>query len=465
MKRFQIQTLAHSGGLPTKEVAEKTEVSESTVRRVVKEEPVRDPEATEAERSRRMGRPSKLEPFRAEVERWLKEDPRVGSGVILERLRDEGCAAKKSAVYEFVKKLRPPKAEGIVRFEGVAAEFAQHDFGQFRTEYSDTGEREVLHFFATRLKYSRLSHVSLVPDEKLETLCYALLDGFDFIGGLTLISVFDNPKTLVIKHTRPDPIWNQTFAQFAAEIGMTPMAHWPRRPQEKGSVENLVGFVKSTFFKVHKFRNRADLEEKLEAWHREVNDERPSRATGEVPRVRFLLEQPRLQEIRIPAGGYALKHTRVVRTDGYCEFEGLRYFAGLHYVGRSVTLRVGRQEVAIFAGVDLLAKHPRRPLNGKYSVLAEQRHELLGKTGARPYSKRQLLMDLCPAAEWFVTELRHRRPDTWKDDIDEAYELLEHYGDEAVRDALVVASRQETVGAEYLDAILQGHARSEEVSP
>ncbi len=464
MKRLQIQTLAQSGGLPATGVAERTEVSESTVRRVKEEKPVRDPEATEAERSRRMGRPSKLERFRADVEQWLKEDPRVGSGVILERLRHQGCAAKKSAVYDFVRKLRPPKLEGVARFEGVAGEFAQHDFGQFRVKYSGTGETQVVHFFASRLKYSRLSRVLLVPNEQLETLCFALVDTFGFFGGLPLISVFDNPKTLVIEHKRPDPVWNQTFAQFAVEIDMTPMAHWPRRPQEKGSVENLVGYVKSSFFKVHKFRDRADLDEKLEAWHREVNEERPSRATGEIPRVRFLLEEPRLGAIRIPEGGYALKHTRIVRTDGYCEFDGLRYFAGLGYVGRSVTLRVGRDDIAIFAGVDLLAKHPRRPLNGKYSVLPEQRHELLGKTGARPYSKRQLLMDLCAAAEWFVTELRHRRPDTWQDDIDDAYELLGRYGDEALRDALIVASRQETVGAEYLEAILEGHAKREAVT-
>jgi transposase len=453
------------GGLSAKEVTEKTDVSESTVRRVVKEEPVRDLQATEAEHSRRTGRPSKLEPYRADVERWLEEDPRVGSGVILERLRHEGSKAKKSAVYDFVRKLRPPKTEGVARFEGVAGEFTQHDFGQYRVEYTDTGEKEAVHFFASRLKFARMTRVSLVPDEKLESLCFAVVDAYEYFGGHTLVSVFDNPKTIVIKHKRPDPVWNRTFAQFAAEIGIVPMAHWPYRPQEKGSVENLVGFAKSNFFKVHRFRNRQDLEEKLEAWHREVNEERPSRATGEIPRVRFLLEEPRLKSIRVPEDGYALKYTRVVRTDGYCEFESLRYFAGLSYVGRSLTFRVGREQVAIFADADLVARHPREPLNGKYSVLPEQRHQLLEKRGARPYSKRQLLMDLCPAAEWFVTELRHRRPDTWKEDIDDAYDLLERHGDEALRDALIVAGREETVGSEYLEAILRGHAKSEEVTP
>ena len=465
MKRLQIQTLAQSGELPVKEVAERTEVSESTVRRVCEEAPVQDPEATDAEHSRRMGRPSSLEQFRAEVERWLVEDSDVQSGVLLERLRHEGCTTKKSAVYEFIRKLRPPRARGVVRFEGLAGEFAQHDFGQFRVRYTATGKTEVVHFFASRLKYSRLSHVRLVEDEKLESLCFALVDAFDYLGGMPLVSVFDNPKTIVTKHRHPDPVWNSSFSQFAAEIGMVPMANWPRCPQEKGSVENLVGFVKSNFFKVHKFRDRADLEERLRTWHHEVNDERPSRATGEIPRVRFLLESSRLRAPRIPEGGYALKETRLVRTDGYCEFEGKRYFAGLTLVGRSATLRISRDAVSIFLDADHLATHPREPLNGQYSVLPEQRHELLGKRGARPYSKRQLLADLCPAAEWFVTELRHRRPEAWTDDIDKAYRLLERHGDEALRSALVESSRRGVVGAEYLEAILQGHAQSEEVTP
>lgn len=463
MKRLQIQTLAQSGGLAAKDVADRTEVSESTVRRVMTEAPVEDPRATDEERAGRMGRPSKLEPFRARIEQWLEEIPPASSGVILERLREEGCTAAKSAVYDFVRKIRPKVPEGIVRFEGVAGEFAQHDFGQFRVTYSDSGESETVHFFASRMKYSRLARVVLVPDERLETLCFALVETCVSFGGLPLMSVFDNPKTLVTSRKSKEPVWNQAFAQFATEIGMIPMAHWPRRPQEKGAVENLVGFVKSSFFKVHRFRNREDILEKLEAWHRRVNDERPSRATGEIPRSRFLLEQSRLRPLLVPPGGYSLRHTRVVRTDGYCEYEGRRYFAGFEYVGRPLTVRVTPDTVRLLAGADLIAEHPRHPLNGKYSVLPDQRHALLGKAGARPYSKRQLLMDLCPAAEWFVTEIRHRRPDTWKEDIGAAYALLEAHGESSLRDAFIVASRQEGVGAEYLEAILRGHVQTEEV--
>ena len=57
----------------------------------------------------------------------------------------------------------------------------------------------------------------------------------------------------------------------------------PRSGQQKGAVENLVGWVKGSFFKVRRFHDRADLDQQLITWLEEVNLQRPSRATNEVP--------------------------------------------------------------------------------------------------------------------------------------------------------------------------------------
>ena len=69
---------------------------------------------------------------------------------------------------------------------------------------------------------------------------------------------------------------------------------WPYSPQQKGAVENLVKWVKGSFFKVRKFADEADLHEQLAAWHVEVNEHRPSRATGIVPAVRLAEERERI---------------------------------------------------------------------------------------------------------------------------------------------------------------------------
>ena len=74
-----------------------------------------------------------------------------------------------------------------------------------------------------------------------------------------------------------------TFAGVVLDLGLGVEVCWPYRPQEKGSVENLVGWVKGSFFKQRRFLDRADLEQQLRAWLTEANTVRPSRATGVPP--------------------------------------------------------------------------------------------------------------------------------------------------------------------------------------
>ena len=100
-------------------------------------------------------------------------------------------------------------------------------------------------------------------------------------------------------------------------------------------------------------------------------------------------------------------------------------------------------------------------MNSKYSVLPEQRAELLTKDGARSLVKRQLLMDLCPAAQWFMTEVRHRKADRWEEEVDAVFALLKAHGERPVREAFIEAGRRNVVGADYLEAILSGQAADE----
>ena len=83
----------------------------------------------------------------------LAEAPKLKSLEVLRRLREQGYGGGKSAVYELVKQLRQQAVRAICRFEGVAGEFSQHDFGQVRIDFT-CGGRSQVQFFASRLKYS-----------------------------------------------------------------------------------------------------------------------------------------------------------------------------------------------------------------------------------------------------------------------------------------------------------------------
>src|SRR5260221_12836325 len=81
----------------------------------------------------------------------------------------------------------------MVRFEGLPGEFTQHDFGQVDVRYMD-GTKKRIHFFASRLKYSRWVEVTIVPDEQTETLVRTLVDHFTAIGGDSLFAGVGRPK-------------------------------------------------------------------------------------------------------------------------------------------------------------------------------------------------------------------------------------------------------------------------------
>jgi len=162
MKRHEIQVLLKAG-LPQAEVARLAGVSLRTVQRIQNEPAIASVDDEAEREQRQIGRPSKAEPFRKLVLALLGEDPELMSLEILRRARLSGYTGGKTALYELVASVRPTLVRPMVRFEGLPGEFTQHDFGHVDVRFLDGTKRRV-HFFASRLKYSRLVQVTLVED-------------------------------------------------------------------------------------------------------------------------------------------------------------------------------------------------------------------------------------------------------------------------------------------------------------
>ena len=143
------------------------------------------------------------------------------------------------------------------------------------------GSRGVEKFFASRLKWSRWAAVDLTDSEDSETVIRTVADHFVLFGGMPLCAVFDRPKTVALKWNERGEVteWNPVFAYAALELGFTAELCWPYRANQKGAVENLVGWVKGSFFKQRRFHDRDDLRQQLRQWVHEMNHQRPNRAT------------------------------------------------------------------------------------------------------------------------------------------------------------------------------------------
>ena len=117
LDRVRIRTLRDAGHT-LEEIAATVGVGKRSVQRVVKEPAIEDAESAPTPASRGVGRPSTVEVYQDQVERILKEESSLPTVEVLSRLRGLGYTGGKSAVYELVKAIRPPKTESPeVRFE------------------------------------------------------------------------------------------------------------------------------------------------------------------------------------------------------------------------------------------------------------------------------------------------------------------------------------------------------------
>ena len=460
MSRHEIQVL-RAVGMAQRAVAARAGVSTRSVRRIEREPEVASSETANVIRARRVGRPSLAAPWTGPLQGWLAEDRALLSVELLRRAREAGYPGGKSALYELVRRLRPPAGPvPVVRFEGAPGEFSQHDFGQVTVRYrSGAGER--VHFFASRLKWSRFAHVSLVADEREESLIRALLRALEAFAGVPLVTVWDNPATVVRARRGDLIVWNPVFGQVALDYRFAPELCWPRAGQQKGAVENLVGWVKGSFFKCRRFHDHADLEQQLAAWLVEMNTTRPSRATKDIPAARLAQERGRLRPLPMPAAGYALKIPIVVSPQGRVRYESGEYSMPPTAIGQPATLHLYPERVEIVTKSGPAVGHDRGP---GLHVLPEHRAATLavvrGGRG-RLYFQRQSLWELGPAAEAWITELVHRRPNRWRPDVEQCFELLQDYGPDPLRHAFAWGVRQRAIGAEYVRTQLARAAAQE----
>lgn len=457
LKRHEIEILLKAGH-PKTEVARLAGVSARSVHRIAEESPVVDVNDAAERAQRHIGRPSIVEDFREFVLEILKEKADLPSREILRRVRVAGYGGGKTALYGLVASLRPKPVKPLVRFEGLPAEFSQHDFGQYNVKFVDGTFRRV-HFFASRLKYSRYIRVSLVQDEAVESLVRTLAEHLHGWGGRPLLCVFDRPKTIALKWNRKGEVteWNPVFAYATLEMGIGVELCWPYRANQKGSVENLVKFVKSSFFKVRSFHDEEDLQQQLGEWHGEVNQELPSRATGVIPAVRLSEETPRLRPLKVRPEDLALRIPVYVGPTGTVVHDGHAYSMPPEAISMPATLYLYADRVRIVAE-RWEAVHPRKFTPHEGSTLAEHRAALVaavsGKRGKR-YLKRQQLLDLGEPVFRYLTEIVHRRPKEWISEVDRLYDILQRYSSEILLQAVEQGLQDQVFSAHYVDQFVE----------
>lgn len=327
-------------GKPLRTIAKELGLARNTVRKYVR---------TPAEAVVRPPRASKLDPYKDQIRRWVREDHLANCATMLLRLQVLGYAGKVSILKQFVHPLRPPTASGrspVIRYETRPGEQLQFDWGEFVYE-QDGVARKVFGFTAV-LSYSRLRFVTFVKRTDAATRIRCLLATFEYCGGLPRAVLTDRMKTVLLDTADGQVHWHPRFADLITSLGITARLCRPYTPQTKGKVERSVGLVKHGFWPGVRFSDLDDLNRQALAWCDALNRRR-HQTTHCRPLDRLAEEGLR----PLPSGWvwerFAAEERRVSR-EGYLSYDGVLYGlpAPAELAGRCVQVSERRGELTVW---------------------------------------------------------------------------------------------------------------------
>lgn len=274
-------------------------------------------------RPARPARPSKLDPFKDQIRRWIHEDHLLNCETMLLRLQDQGYTGQISILKDFVKPLRPPSVRyrPIRRYETAPGEQVQCDWGEFR--YEQDGKLRKLFGFTAVLSYSRLRFVTFVKRCDTPSLIRCLMAAFEAFGGLPRTLLTDRMKSVLLQMDGATPIWNPRFSDFLAAIGVAPRVCRPYTPQTKGKVERTIQLIKRSFWPGVHFHDLDDLNRQAQQWCAAVNA-RVHRTTRERPVDRWSAEPLAPLPPAFAWERFATED-RKISWDNYLSYDGVQY--------------------------------------------------------------------------------------------------------------------------------------------
>jgi transposase len=303
-------------------------------------------------------------PYLDLVRQWLANDEtappkqRHTARRIYDRLASEhGFAGSEVTVRKAVARLRGPRREAYVPLEAPFGQIAQADFGS--AVVTIAGKRCEVALFCLRAKASKVPFVVAYPTEKLEAFLAGHVAAFAFFGGVFGELWYDNAKTAVVRIlSGPAREEHERLSALRAHYLFASSFCTPGRGNEKGSVENLVGYVRRNALVPHtrSYASFAALNEHLRAW-------------CERERVRhdeaWRLERAALGEL--PAHPFSASVSRpvVVSKVALVSVDRVRYSVPVICAGQTLRAESFVERVELYRGSERVAVHARSYARGE----------------------------------------------------------------------------------------------------
>ena len=256
---------------------------------------------------------------------------------------------------------------------------AQVDFGEAR--FIEKGIIYDGHYVNISFPYSNGGYTQLFKSENQECLLEGLKNIFEHIQGVPTVIWFDNMSTAVKKikeHGKRD--LSEGFYRFMMHYGFESNFCNPSSGNEKGSVENKVGYHRRNLFvPIPQFN---DIREYNKTLLKKLDEDMNREHYKGIGKIQALFEEEKKSLKTLPQVPYEVCKYIYAKADKYAKvrYDSKIYSTTPQYAGKEVLIKVKAEEIEILnKEYAIIVKHKRLYGNQKESMQWLPYLELLSK--------------------------------------------------------------------------------------
>ena len=287
----------------------------------------------------------------------------------------------------------------------------QLDFGELEIA---SGQR--IYIFGVVLSASRFKYVAVQsrPFKTIDVINH-LLDSFEIIGGVPHQLVIDQDKVMVVKENSGDIAYTKEFQDFKSEMGFNMYVCRKADPESKGKVENLIKFVKTSFFSARSFKSFEEIPSALTAWLSRRANGKICQATGMIPADILEKERAFLNPLKhsiYRRESILMREPRDVDGKSMISVGASLYSVPKKYIKKTVWIFRTETELFLYDAIDgkEIAKHKISPFKG---------NKVIQKNHFREYGEKP---------ETLIKQLKEQyKSEPWKIFVDANYKKYSRY--------------------------------------
>ncbi|MFT9497199.1 IS21 family transposase [Anaerosolibacter sp.] len=300
--------------------------------------------------------------FKEVEEEKIKKQKHTAKRIHKRLVDEKGFTGAYSTIRTVIRAL---KSENQVPLQSVVplsydpGEAVQIDWGE-ATGYFD-GVKTKFHLFCARLCYSCDIFVQAFKSPNQESFLEAQQLMFDHFGGIARKVIFDNAKVAVKEgfglHAKPQ----SKYLSFSAHYGFSMEFCNPAKGNEKGLVENLVGYARRNF--MVPLPRVKDIDELNQNLLKACLSYRANhKIQGRIHPVQIMYQEEMHMLNPIPRYRFDTSKSTITRVDDFStvRFDKNNYSVPTRYLRKDVTAKGYANHVYILYEGAVIASYPRR---------------------------------------------------------------------------------------------------------